>query len=207
MLVSDVDSVTARIQNIFDQQIRPRLPPSMAEEPILLESFNLNLQAIRQDVPAVQERITALITKNCVDTLANVRAIRSQGPPREPSQFVTLILAPLSKYMSGPGAVLSEEAKQVWTLEVIVATTQRYGVILAEELAKSRTLEEQTNRVKAAGARSKAGFPRSALPNVFSIGGGAGSGADVEGANMSTHDRVRLQCVLDVRCYKTEVGL
>lgn len=207
MVVSDVDSVTSRIQDIFEQHIRPRLPPTMAEEPILLESFNLNLQAIRKDVPAVQERITALITKHCVDTLANIRNITSRhggGPPREPSHFVTLILGPLTKYMSGPGAVLSEEAKQAWTMEVIVATTQRYSVILAEKLAESKISEEQTNKLKAAGARSRAGLLRSTLPNVFSSGGG-GTGADSEGADMSTYDKVRLQCVLDVRCYKTEV--
>lgn len=207
MVVSDVDSVTARIQDIFATQIRPRLPPSMAEEPILLESFNLNLQAIRQDVPAVQERITALITKHCVDTLANwtITSRYGEGPPREPSHFVTLILGPLSKYMSGPGAVLSEEAKQAWTMEVIVAATQRYSGILAEKLAESNTQEEQTNRLKLAGARSRAGL-RPTLINAFSGGaGGAGGGADIEGANMSTHDRLRLQCVLDVRCYRTEV--
>ncbi|KAG0300082.1 Conserved oligomeric Golgi complex subunit 2 [Linnemannia gamsii] len=207
MVVSDVDSVTSRIQDIFDHQIRPRLPPTMAEEPILLESFNLNLQAIRQDVPAVQERITALITKHCVDTLANVRTITSRygdGPPREPSHFVALILGPLLKYMSGPGAVLSEEAKQAWTMEVIVATTQRYSVILAEKLAESKILEEQTNKVRAAGARSRAGFLRSTLPNAFSIGG-SGTGTDSEGADMSAHDKLRLQCILDVRCYKTEL--
>ncbi|KAG0278861.1 Conserved oligomeric Golgi complex subunit 2 [Linnemannia gamsii] len=207
MVVSDVESVTSRIQDIFEQQIRPRLPPTMTEEPILLESFKLNLQAIRQDVPAVQERITALITKHCVDTLANIRNITSRhggGPPREPSHFVTLILGPLMKYMSGPGAVLSEEAKQAWTMEVIVATTQRYSVILAEKLAESKISEEQTNKLKAAGARSRAGLLRSTLPNVFSSGGG-GTGTDSEGADMSTYDKVRLQCVLDVRCYKTEL--
>ncbi|KAF9120120.1 Conserved oligomeric Golgi complex subunit 2 [Mortierella sp. GBA39] len=206
MVVSDVDSVTARIQDIFATQIRPRLPPSMVEDPILLESFSLNLQAIRRDVPAVQERITALITKHCVDTLANVwtlKPLNSEGPPGEPSHFVTLILGPLSKYMSGPGAVLSEEAKQAWTKEVIVATTLRYSVILAEKLAKSKSMEEQTNKLKLAGERSRAGLLRSALPNAWSVG--AGSGADSEGANMSTHDKLRLQCVLDVRCYKTEL--
>ncbi|KAG0365000.1 Conserved oligomeric Golgi complex subunit 2 [Mortierella sp. AD032] len=206
MLVSDVDSVTARIRDVFDHQIRPRLPPSMAEEPILLESFTLNLQAIRQDVPAVQERITALITKHCVDTLANVRTFTSrssEGPPREPSQFVKLFLAPLSKYMSGPGAVLSEEAKQAWALEVIVATTQRYSALLGEKLTESLLAEEQTNKLKAAGAKSRARYN---LPNAHSVGGGgAGGGTDLEGANMSTHDKVRLQCVLDVRCYKTEL--
>lgn len=206
MIVSDVDSVTARIQDIFATQIRPRLPPSMAEEPILLESFDLNLQAIRQDVPAVKERITALITKHCVDALASWTITpRYVGPPREPSHFVTLILGPLSKYMSGPGAVLSEEAKQAWTMEVIVATTQRYSEILAEKLAESRITEEQTNRLKLAGARSRTGL-RSTLPNIFTGGaGGAGGGADADGANMSTHDKLGLQCVLDVRCYKTEL--
>ncbi|KAF9145924.1 Conserved oligomeric Golgi complex subunit 2 [Linnemannia schmuckeri] len=205
MVVSDVDSVTARIQDIFTHQIQPRLPPTMAEEPILLESFKLNLQAIRQDVPAVQERITALITKNCVDTLANVRAlaVRYGDPPREPSQFVTLILGPLSKYMSGPGAVLSEEAKQAWTREVIVATTQRYSDILAEKLAESKSQEEHSNKLKA-GAKPRAGVPRPKLPSAFSVGGG-GSGTDSEGVNISTHDKLRLQCVLDVRCYKTEL--
>ncbi|KAF9093242.1 Conserved oligomeric Golgi complex subunit 2 [Mortierella sp. GBA35] len=211
MVVSDVDSVTARIQEIFDHQIRPKLPPSMADEPILLKSFKLNLQAIRQDVPAVQERITALITKHCVDTLANVKTITSrygEGPPREPSHFVVQILAPLSKYMTGPGAVLSEDAKQAWTMEVVVATTERYSAILAEKLSESKILEEQTNKVKAAGAKSRAGFLRSTLPNAFSVGagsGGGGGGAGSEAANMSTHDKLRLQCVLDVRCYKTEL--
>ncbi|KAF9935028.1 Conserved oligomeric Golgi complex subunit 2 [Linnemannia zychae] len=207
MVVSDVDSVTAWIQDIFDHQIRPRLPSSMADEPVLLESFDLNLQAIRQDVPAVQERITTLIKKHCADTLAHVKAITSrygEGPPREPSHFVTLILAPLTKYMSGPGAVLSEEAKQTWTMEVIVATTQRYSEILAEKLAESKISEEQTNKVKAAGAKSRAGLLRSTLPNAFSMSG-AGSGGEGENTNLSTHDKLRLQCVLDVRCYKTEL--
>ncbi|KAF8941953.1 Conserved oligomeric Golgi complex subunit 2 [Haplosporangium gracile] len=206
MVVSDVDSVTARIQEIFTHQIQPRLPPIMAEEPILLESFNLNLQAIRQDVPAVQERITALITKHCVDTLANVRALTSRygDPPREPSHFVTLILGPLSKYMLGPGAVLSEEAKQAWTREVIVATTQRYSDILAEKLAERKNQEEHSNKVKAGAKSTRAGILKSALPNAWSVGSG-GSGTDSEGANMSTHDKLRLQCVLDVRCYKTEL--
>ncbi|KAF9114267.1 hypothetical protein BGX30_006654, partial [Mortierella sp. GBA39] len=49
-----------------------------------------------------------------------------------------------------------------------------------------------------------AGFLRATLPNAF-YGGGGGSGTDSEGANMSTHDKSRLQCVLNVRCYESEL--
>ncbi|KAF9194333.1 Conserved oligomeric Golgi complex subunit 2 [Haplosporangium sp. Z 11] len=205
MIVSDIDFVTTRLQEVFEQQIRPKLPPSMVDEPVLKESFDQNLQAIRQDVPAAQQRITALLTKHCVETLANVKNITSrygEGPPKEPSHFVPLILAPLRKYRDGSGLLLKEESRQAWTMEVIVATTNKYSTVLAEKLLEWKMLEETTNKMKAAGAKSRAGglLSRPNLPNVFSSMGSS----DAE-ANMSTDDKQRLQCVLDVRRYKSEL--
>ncbi|KAG0212364.1 Conserved oligomeric Golgi complex subunit 2, partial [Mortierella sp. GBA30] len=212
LIINDIEHVTTRIQEIFEQHIRPKLPPSMAEEPVLVESFKQNLQGIRQDVPAIQQRITALITKHCIDTLANVmtnvRTITSrygEGPPQEPSQFVGQILVPLSRYLSGPGSMLKKEARQDWTMEVITTTTNRYSTILAERLLESKISEERTNKIKAAGAKSRAAaavgglLSRPTLPNVFS----SSAGSETE-MNMSTDDKLRLQCVLDVKCYKSE---
>lgn len=203
MVINDINHVTAQINEMLERQIRPRMPPSMADEPVLIESFEHSLQAIQQDVPTVQQRIIALIAKHCIDTLANVKTITSKysaGPPQEPSQFVPLILSPLSKYLTGPGAVLKEQVKQDWTLQVITETTNRYSFILAERLLESKISEERTNKIKAAGAKSRAGglLSRATLPNAFS----STSNADAE-ANM--YDKLRLQCVLDVRCYKSEV--
>lgn len=207
MIVSDIDFATTRLQEVFEQQIRPKLPPSMADEPILKESFDQNLQTIRQDVPAAQQRMTALLTKHCVETLANVKNITSrygEGPPKEPSHFVPLILAPLRKYRDGSGLLLKEESRQAWTMEVIVAATNKYSAILAEKLLEWKISEETTNKIKAAGAKSRAGalLSRPNLPNVFSSMGSS----DAE-ANMSTDDKQRLQCVLDVRRYKSEVSI
>ncbi|KAI8603918.1 oligomeric golgi complex component, COG2-domain-containing protein [Dissophora ornata] len=206
MIVNDIDHVATRIQEIFDQQIRPRLPPSMADEPVLLDSFDQNLQAIRQDVPAVQRRITELITKHCVDTLVNVRnmaARASEDPPKEPSHFVPLILAPLSKYIAGSGSVLRSESREAWAMEVIVATTNEYSDILTERLLETKTSEEKTNKLKAV-ARSRTGGLLSRTPilqNAFSSTGSS----DAEAA-MSTSDKLRLQFVLDVKCYRTELA-
>ncbi|KAG0367637.1 oligomeric golgi complex component, COG2-domain-containing protein [Gamsiella multidivaricata] len=207
MVVNDVDHVTTQIQEIFDQQIQPRLPPAIANEPVVIESFEQNLNAIRQDVPAVQQRITDLLTKHCVETLNHVKnltARASEGPPREPSQFVPLILAPLAKYISGSGSVLKSEARDRWALEVITATTNQYNTILAERLLDTKITEERTNKLKAAAAKSRAGglLSRAApmLPNAFS----SSASLDTE-TNMSTNDKLRLQCMLDVKCYKTEL--
>ncbi|KAF9344123.1 Conserved oligomeric Golgi complex subunit 2, partial [Mortierella sp. AD094] len=204
MIVSDVDHVVTLIQDIFEKQIRPKLPPSIAEEPVLVESFEQNLQAIRQDVPAVQQRITDLITKHCVDTLVNVKNITprvSEGAPREASQFVPLILAPLSRYIAGSGSVLKSESRQAWSMEVITATTIQYSTILEGRLTAIKNSEERTNKFHAAAAKSKGGLlPRGpVLPNIFSS-----AGSSEAGANMSADDKQRLQCVLDVKCYKSE---
>ncbi|KAG9321674.1 hypothetical protein KVV02_004078 [Mortierella alpina] len=206
MVINDINHVTAQINEMLERQIRPKMPPSMADEPVLIESFEQSLQSIQQDVPTVQQRIIALIAKHCIDTLANVKTITSrygEGPPQEPSQFVPLILAPLSRYLSGPGAVLNEPVRRDWTLQVVTETTNRYSFILAEKLLESKISEERTNKIKAAGAKSRAGgqLSRATLPNAFSSTGGADAGA-----NMSTDDKLRLQCVLDVRCYKSELS-
>ncbi|KAF9949592.1 Conserved oligomeric Golgi complex subunit 2, partial [Mortierella alpina] len=204
MVINDINHVTAQINQLLERQIRPKMPPSMADEPVLIESFEHSLQAIQQDVPTVQQRIVALIAKHCIDTLANVKTITSrygEGPPQEPSQFVPLILAPLSKYLAGPGAVLNEQVRRDWTLQVVTETTNRYSFILAEKLLESKISEERMNKMKAVGAKSRAGglLSRATLPNAFS----SASGTDT-GANMSKDDMLRLQCVLDVRCYKSE---
>ncbi|KAG0053488.1 Conserved oligomeric Golgi complex subunit 2 [Gryganskiella cystojenkinii] len=196
MVVNDIDHVTARVQEIFETQIQPKLPVSMAEEPVLLESFEQALKSVRQDVPAVQQKITDLITRRCADTLTNniknIVARYSDEPPREPSHFVTLILEPLTEYLAGPGAVLKGPSREAWALEVIIATTNRYSSSLAEKLLKTRNLEESASRIKAAGSR----FGRAQLPNAFTNQNRLG---------LSDADKVRLQCVLDVRCYGTEL--
>ncbi|KAF9996828.1 Conserved oligomeric Golgi complex subunit 2 [Entomortierella chlamydospora] len=205
MIVSDVDHVVTLIQDIFERHIRPKLPPSIAEEPVLVESFEQNLQAIRQDIPAVQQRITDMITKHCVDTLANVKNITprvGEGAPREASQFVPLILAPLSRYIAGSGSILKSESRQAWSMEVITATTIQYSTILEGRLTAIKNSEERTSKFHAAAAKSKGGLlPRGpVLPNIFSS-----VGSSEAGANMSADDKQRLQCVLDVRCYKSEL--
>ncbi|CAO3569691.1 unnamed protein product [Mortierella alpina] len=209
MVINDINHVTAQINELLERQIRPKMPPSMVDEPVLIESFEHSLQVIQQDVPTVQQRIIALIAKHCIDTLANVKTISrwGDGPPQEPSQFVPMILAPLSKYLAGPGAVLNEQVRRDWTMQVITETTNRYSFILAEKLLESKISEERTNKIKAAGAKSRAGglLPRATLPNAFS----SASSGDA-GANMSAVDKLRLQlrlqCVLDVRCYKLELS-
>ncbi|KAF9115793.1 Conserved oligomeric Golgi complex subunit 2 [Mortierella sp. AM989] len=207
MIVNDIDHVFTKIQEIFDQQIRPKLPSSIAEEPVLAESFEQNLQAIRQDVPGVQQRITDLITKHCIEVLVNVKNINaraSEGVPREASHFVPLILAPLSKYIAGSGSVLKNESREAWSKEVIVATTNQYSTILEERLTEAKLLEERTNKVKAAAPKSRLGgiLPRAPiLPNAFSS-----AGSSEAEAKMSTNDKLRLQCVLDVKCYKSELA-
>ncbi|KAG0224678.1 oligomeric golgi complex component, COG2-domain-containing protein [Mortierella sp. GBAus27b] len=204
MIVHDIDHVVVRIQEIFDQQIRPKLPPSIADEPTFLESFERNLREIREDIPMAQQKITDLIVKHCVDSLSNIKnltARASEGPPKEPSSFVPQILSPLSTYLSGSGSILKSESRDAWTLEVIVATTSQYSTILAEHLNDTNVSEERANRLKAAGAKTRgqqSWMP--SLPNVFSATGTL----DAE-ANMSKNDKLRLQCVLDVKCYKSEL--
>lgn len=220
MIVNDIDHVVSRIQSLLENQIRPKLPPSMADEPVLLNSFQQSLDSIRQDVPAVQQRITDLITKRCVDTLNNVKEISPQygeGPPREPSHFVAQILEPLAQYIAGSGSILRSESRQEWTLEVIAATTLKYSAILADRLLDMRTREERVNKVKAAGINIKARGGVGAtggiggllgrtptLPNAFSSNNG---GVPDAVANMSNDDKIRLQYVLDVLFYKSEVKL
>ncbi|KAF9327840.1 Conserved oligomeric Golgi complex subunit 2 [Podila minutissima] len=207
MIVNDIDHVASRIQSLLENQIRPKLPPSMADEPVLRNSFQQSLDSIRQDVPAVQQRITDLITKRCVDILNNIKEITSkygEGPPKEPSHFVAQILEPLAQYITGSGSVLRSESRQEWTLEVIAATTLKYSAILEERLLKIKNREEQTNKVKTAGMKARGGvggaggigglLNRPTLPNAFSSNNGAVSDAD----------KIRLQYVLDVQFYKSE---
>ncbi|KAF9918850.1 Conserved oligomeric Golgi complex subunit 2 [Lobosporangium transversale] len=194
MIVNDIDHVVTRVRGIFDQDIRPKLPVSIADEPTLTASFNQSLEAIRRDVPTVQQRITDLITRHCVDTLASVKSINvraSEGVPREPSQFVPLVLAPLSRYISGSGAVLNNKSRDAWAKEVIVTTTNQYSAILAERLLDIKLSEEATNKLKAA-AKSRGGIMSRTpvLPNIFST---STSEAD---PNMSTSDKLRLQFLI-----------
>ena len=211
MMVHDIDHVVARIQAIFDQEIRPRVPPTILDDPTFLESFVHNLKAIRRDVPMVQHKITDLILKNCVKALTHLKELTprnfapSGGPPKEPSGFVSQILAPLSGYLSGSGSALKSEARDAWALVVVVATTQQYNTILAERLKDTSRSEEQNNKLKAAGAKTKAVSALSSwapiLPNAFSS-----AGSSETETNMSIYDKMRLQCVLDVKCYKSEVS-
>ncbi|KAK3806415.1 MAG: oligomeric golgi complex component, COG2-domain-containing protein [Benniella sp.] len=210
MMVHDIDHVVARIQAIFDQEIRPRVSPTIVDDPTFLESFDHNLQAIRRDVPTVQRKITDLLLKNCVKALTHLKELTprnfapSGGPPKEPSGFVPQILAPLSGYLSGSGSALKSEARDAWALVVIVATTQQYNTILAERLKDTSRSEEQNNKLKAAGAKTKAVSALSSwapiLPNAFSS-----AGSSETETNMSIYDKMRLQCVLDVKCYKSEL--
>ncbi|KAG0025530.1 Conserved oligomeric Golgi complex subunit 2 [Podila clonocystis] len=216
MIVNDIDYVVSRIQSLLENQIRPKLPPSMADEPVLLNSFQQSLESIRHDVPAVQQKITDLITKRCVDTLNNVKEIRSkigEGPPQEPSHFVAQILEPLAQYIAGSGSVLRSESRREWTLEVIAATTLKYSAILADKLLERRTQEERINKVKAAGMKARGGVGGTGgierllsrtptLPNAFSSNNGTVSDAV---AIMTNDDKIRLQYVLDVLFYKSQL--
>ncbi|KAG0299988.1 Conserved oligomeric Golgi complex subunit 2 [Dissophora globulifera] len=216
MMVNDIDHVASRLETIFSNQIRPKLPAAIADEPVLLEAFDQNLQAIRQEIPGAQSRITEVITKQCGETLvSNVKAMAaraSEGPPSEASHFVGMILMPLERYVAGAGAlVLKAEAREAWALEVVKATTKQYAAALAERLAEVRESEVRTEKLKTAAAKARpGGWPR--LQNAFSsssssISSATGSqdGGGAEGANMSTSDKLRLQFVLDVRSYKAEL--
>ncbi|KAF9437111.1 Conserved oligomeric Golgi complex subunit 2 [Entomortierella beljakovae] len=201
MIVHDVDFVVTQTQTIFDRHIRPKLPPSIADEPILIESFEQSLTAIRKDIPAIQQRIIDLITKHCSDTLIIVKTFvprAGEGAPIEPSHFVPLILAPLSKFLAGPGSVLKDELKESWTNEVITATTNQYSTILGERLTYVLHQEETSKRL-AAGARAKPAQKGYVLQSIFS------SGSENE-TNMPVNDKLRIQCVLDVRSYKSELA-
>ncbi|KAI1300543.1 Conserved oligomeric Golgi complex subunit 2 [Mortierella claussenii] len=204
MIANDIDYVTSRIQEIFEKAIQPKLPSAITEEPALLDSFHQCLQAIRQYEPSIQQGITDLITKQCSDALVNVKSINvraSEGVPKEPSHFVPLILTPLSRYISGSGSVLKRASRDAWAKDVIAATTKQYSTLLAGRLLDIKRSEEATNKLKA-HAKSGGGLLSRApvLPNVFSAAGT--SEADL---NMSTSDKLRLQFVLDVQCYESEL--
>jgi len=198
MIVNDIDYVSCQVQKIFENQIQTKLPVSMAEEPVLLESFEQALKTLRQEVPAVQQSITELITRRCVNTLSvnvkNITARYGDEPPRESSHFVPLILEPLSEYIAGPGAVLTSSSRESWSLEVIRTTTKQYSSMLEGRLRQVTAQESNAGKFKAA-ARSKAGSGFLNLPSVFSNTG------------LSDHDKIRLQCVLDVQRFKTEVNI
>ncbi|KAF9428441.1 Conserved oligomeric Golgi complex subunit 2 [Podila epigama] len=204
MVVHDVDYVVCKIQVLFEQQIRPRLPTAMANAPVLMSSFQEALDSIRHDVPAMQQRIIDLLTKRCIDNIKEINLRYGEGPPKEPSPFVPTILEPLAQFVDGSGAVLQPESRQQWVLQVITATTLRYSAILAERLQDSKSREERHNKLKAAAgnlAKARGGTGGagsiSRLPNAFS--------SNDTTTKVSNDDKTRLQYVLDVSCYKTEL--
>ncbi|GJJ77758.1 conserved oligomeric Golgi complex subunit 2 [Entomortierella parvispora] len=193
MIVNDTDFVCARVQEIFETQIQSKLPISMAEEPVVLESFEQALKTIRQDVPAVQQSIKDLITRRCVNTLnISIKNISARyESPREASHFVPLILEPLSEYIAGPGAVLTSASREAWSVEVISATTKQYSSMLEGRLRAAAREEANSGKFKAAAKTKAGGFL--SLPNAFTNTG------------LSDPDKIRLQCALDVHRYKIEL--
>ncbi|KAF9579838.1 Conserved oligomeric Golgi complex subunit 2, partial [Lunasporangiospora selenospora] len=120
LIAGDIDHVAQKIQEAMEQQIRPKLPPSFTDEPVLQESFEQGIQAIQQELPGIQQRVAALLIRRCVDALVNVKTFTSrygEGPPKEPSQFVTQILEPLSQYIVGPGATLKSAVRDECAME------------------------------------------------------------------------------------------
>lgn len=198
MIVNDIDYVSAQVQEIFENHIQPKLPVSMAEEPVVLESFEQALKTIRQEVPAVQQSITELITRRCVNTLSvnvkNISARYGDEPPREASHFVPLILEPLSEYIAGPGAVLTSSSRETWSLEVIKTTTKQYSSMLEARLRQVTTLESNAGKFKGVARSKGSGFLN--LPSVFN-----------NTERLPDADKIRLQCVLDVQQFKAEVSI
>lgn len=104
-------------------------------------------------LPAVAEKISGLITKNCIDSLQPLRGIlatyrmTNRPAPTQPSRFVPNVLKPLRQFLADPRLKISGEARKSITALVIESTVNRYFEMATDLLSNVRRAADTLKRL------------------------------------------------------------
>ncbi|RIB23229.1 hypothetical protein C2G38_2171963 [Gigaspora rosea] len=189
----DVDNMTLKIKETYQEHIITRLPESINDQPAIegwcvpirdvLQSISSSLSSMQSDLPDLNQKIATILTKRCIETLRqHIRSVIAQfrgsitKPPTEASYFVPHIIKPLITFCKVNKQLLRTDGMN--------------------HLTTLKKTEESSKIMK----RLKKG---KSTRSSFFAGNSNGDGNDESGALMNDEDKIRLQILLDL----TNIGL
>ncbi|CAG8537381.1 3406_t:CDS:10, partial [Cetraspora pellucida] len=201
----DVENITIKIREIYQEHIITRLPESMNEQPVIEGCVSSSLSSMHSDLPDLSQNIATILTKRCTETLSkHIRSVITQfrgsntKPPTEASYFVPHIIKPLVTFCKVNSQLLSDKRRNECNSIVADAVANRYYTIVFEHLTTLKKTEESSKIMK----RLKKG--KSTRSSFFS-GNSNGDVGEESGALMSDEDKIRLQILLDVKQFGKEL--
>ncbi|CAG8636853.1 25042_t:CDS:10, partial [Racocetra persica] len=205
IVAHDVENITLKIRDIYQEHIITRLPESMNEQPVIEGWYTDSLVHPYSDLPDLSQKIATILTKRCTETLSkHIRSVITQfrgsntKPPTEASYFVPHIIKPLVTFCKVNSQLLSDKRRNECNSIVADAVANRYYTIVFEHLTTLKKTEESSKIMK----RLKKG--KSTRSSFFS-GSSNGDGGEESGALMSDEDKIRLQILLDVKQFGKEL--
>ncbi|CAG8648364.1 24187_t:CDS:10 [Cetraspora pellucida] len=205
IVAHDVENITIKIREIYQEHIITRLPESMNEQPVIEESVSSSLSSMHSDLPDLSQKIATILTKRCTETLSkHIRSVITQfrgsntKPPTEASYFVPHIIKPLVTFCKVNSQLLSDKRRNECNSIVADAVANRYYTIVFEHLTTLKKTEESSKIMK----RLKKG--KSTRSSFFS-GNSNGDVGEESGTLMSDEDKIRLQILLDVKQFGKEL--
>ncbi|CAG8680100.1 4961_t:CDS:10, partial [Dentiscutata erythropus] len=205
IVAHDVENMTLKIKEIYQEHIVTRLPESMSDQPAIEESISSSLSSMQSDLPDLNQKIATVLTKRCTETLRqHIRSVITQfrgsntKPPTEASYFVPHIIKPLITFCKVNKELLSDKRRNECNSIVADAVAIRYYNIVFEHLTTLKKTEESSKIMK----RLKKG---KSTRSSFFAGNSNGDGGDESGALMSDEDKIRLQILLDVKQFGKEL--
>ncbi|XP_041469208.1 conserved oligomeric Golgi complex subunit 2-like [Lytechinus variegatus] len=192
-MVSDIDSITAGLPEVFKEHIKPKLiSVNCTEFTSLEEAMEDSASAIQTRLEATSLHVTQEVGSLCVIHLKGANDIprlyrrTNREVPSKPSSYVSSTLKPLQTFLEDHQAILSSSRREDWTLAVISNITKEYLAISTELLTSVKKMEDSLKRLK---ALKKTGATAGTTPNQ----------------GMSDDDKIRLQLALDVRFYAEQI--
>lgn len=205
IVAHDVENMTLKIKETYQEHIITRLPESMNDQPAIEESVSSSLTSMQSDLPDLNQKIATILTKRCTETLRqHIRSVITQfrgsntKPPTEASYFVPHIIKPLITFCKVNKQLLSGKRQNECNSIVADAVALRYYNIVFEHLTTLKKTEESSKIMK----RLKKG---KSTRSSFFAGNSNGDGSDESGALMSDEDKIRLQILLDVKQFGKEL--
>ncbi|CAG8780067.1 42702_t:CDS:2, partial [Gigaspora margarita] len=205
IVTHDVENMTLKIKETYQEHIITRLPESMNDQPAIEESVSSSLTSMQSDLPDLNQKIATILTKRCTETLRqHIRSVITQfrgsntKPPTEASYFVPHIIKPLITFCKVNKQLLSGKRRNECNSIVADAVALRYYNIVFEHLTTLKKTEESSKIMK----RLKKG---KSTRSSFFAGNSNGDGSDESGALMSDEDKIRLQILLDVKQFGKEL--
>ncbi|CAG8783134.1 2024_t:CDS:2, partial [Acaulospora morrowiae] len=138
------------VKEFYREQVFSKLPDLVTDLPIIEESVNSLLASLRLDLPDFTQKISAILTSRCTETLRqHIRSIITQyrqpntKPPTEASYFVPHIIKPLATFCDVNKLILSDNRRNEWCYSVGDAVSSRSDALSVDDPATLMSDEDK----------------------------------------------------------------